>query len=112
MREMAALHSVWRDSAREPASSATPDDNRMIARANILGAGVSAINLPIAVDTMAQWIAACRQNYVCVTGVHGLMESHRDPELRAIHNRAGMASWAFRSVRCLCSSPTSRSSHS
>ena len=90
MREMATLHRGWRDSAGKPVGSAMPDDNRMIARANILGVGVSAINLPIAVDTMARWIAARRQNYVCVTGVHGLMESHRDPELRAIHNRAGM----------------------
>jgi N-acetylglucosaminyldiphosphoundecaprenol N-acetyl-beta-D-mannosaminyltransferase len=62
----------------------------MTARATILGVGVSAINMPIAVDTLGQWIAARRQNYVCVTGVHGLMESHRDPELREIHNRAGM----------------------
>jgi N-acetylglucosaminyldiphosphoundecaprenol N-acetyl-beta-D-mannosaminyltransferase len=27
---------------------------------------------------------------VCVTGVHGVMESQRDEELRRIHNRAGM----------------------
>jgi N-acetylglucosaminyldiphosphoundecaprenol N-acetyl-beta-D-mannosaminyltransferase len=28
--------------------------------------------------------------YVCVTGVHGVMESQRDPELLAIHNASGL----------------------
>jgi N-acetylglucosaminyldiphosphoundecaprenol N-acetyl-beta-D-mannosaminyltransferase len=58
--------------------------------AKILGVAVSAIDIPMAVDILANWIATRRQNYVCVTGVHGIMESHRDPELRAIHNRAGL----------------------
>ncbi|MHB8383524.1 MAG: WecB/TagA/CpsF family glycosyltransferase [Candidatus Binataceae bacterium] len=62
----------------------------MSLRANILGVGVSAINMPIALDTIADWIARREPNYVCVTGVHGVMESHRSPELREIHNRAGM----------------------
>jgi N-acetylglucosaminyldiphosphoundecaprenol N-acetyl-beta-D-mannosaminyltransferase len=74
----------------EAANFTLPEDLVPNARANILGVGVSAINMPLAVDTIAQWIAARRQNYVCVTGVHGLVESHRDAELRGIHNRAGM----------------------
>jgi N-acetylglucosaminyldiphosphoundecaprenol N-acetyl-beta-D-mannosaminyltransferase len=73
-----------------PAAAIRPPAEPEILRANILGVGVSAIDIPMAVDTFAQWIAARRQNYVCVTGVHGVMESHRDPELRAIHNRAGL----------------------
>jgi len=36
------------------------------------------------------WIATRSQNYVCITGVHGVMESQSDPELKSIHNRAGM----------------------
>ncbi|MGH7249129.1 MAG: WecB/TagA/CpsF family glycosyltransferase, partial [Pseudomonadota bacterium] len=62
----------------------------MIARANILGVGVSAINLPIALNTIRDWIDERTPHYVCVTGVHGVIESHRSPELREIHNRAGM----------------------
>ena len=31
-----------------------------------------------------------RRTYVCVTGVHGVMESQRDDRLRQIHNAAGM----------------------
>ena len=37
-----------------------------------------------------RWITDREANYVCVTGVHGIMESHRDAWLKAIHNRAGM----------------------
>jgi N-acetylglucosaminyldiphosphoundecaprenol N-acetyl-beta-D-mannosaminyltransferase len=57
---------------------------------NILGVKVSAINLDLAEDIVATWIKTRAQNYICVTGVHGIMESQRDPELRKIHNRAGM----------------------
>jgi N-acetylglucosaminyldiphosphoundecaprenol N-acetyl-beta-D-mannosaminyltransferase len=57
---------------------------------NILGVKVSAINLDLAEANVETWIATGAHNYVCVTGVHGIMESRRDPELRKIHNRAGM----------------------
>jgi N-acetylglucosaminyldiphosphoundecaprenol N-acetyl-beta-D-mannosaminyltransferase len=39
---------------------------------------------------MADWIEAGKRHYVCVTGVHGVMESQDDEELRDIHNRAGL----------------------
>jgi N-acetylglucosaminyldiphosphoundecaprenol N-acetyl-beta-D-mannosaminyltransferase len=61
-----------------------------IARSNVLGIGVSAINMAIALDTIDKWVAQRVPNYVCVTGVHGVMESRRDAELRAIHNHAGL----------------------
>ncbi|HEX4125647.1 MAG TPA: WecB/TagA/CpsF family glycosyltransferase [Tepidisphaeraceae bacterium] len=57
---------------------------------NVLGVGVSAINLDRAVSTIAGWIDRREHNYVCVTGVHGVMESQRSPELKRIHNDAGM----------------------
>lgn len=56
----------------------------------ILGIRVSTINLDDAVQTIERWIAERRQNYVCVTGAHGVMESRRDEQLRGIHNNAGM----------------------
>lgn len=59
-------------------------------RVNILGVGVSAINLGEALETIARWIAEREPQYVCVSGVHGLMECQRDATLRQIHNRAGM----------------------
>lgn len=60
------------------------------ARVNILGVRVSAIDLPLALDTISSWIAEGRQRYVCVTGAHGVMESRHDTALRVIHNRAGL----------------------
>jgi N-acetylglucosaminyldiphosphoundecaprenol N-acetyl-beta-D-mannosaminyltransferase len=61
-----------------------------IARTNILGVGVSAVNIPLAVEVIDGWIEARTPNYVCVTGVHGIMESQNNPRLRQIHNQAGL----------------------
>lgn len=58
--------------------------------ANVLGVKVSAINIPMALDTIQQWVTHKQQHYVTITGVHGVMESQKDPEVRDIHNRAGM----------------------
>jgi N-acetylglucosaminyldiphosphoundecaprenol N-acetyl-beta-D-mannosaminyltransferase len=61
-----------------------------IPRANILGVGVSAINTLQALQTIDQWIHRREQKYICVTGVHGIMESQRDTSLKQIHNQAGL----------------------
>lgn len=59
-------------------------------RINILGIGVSPINMGIATSTIAHWIEHKLANYVCVTPVHSIMLCFNDPELRQIYNRAGM----------------------
>jgi N-acetylglucosaminyldiphosphoundecaprenol N-acetyl-beta-D-mannosaminyltransferase len=59
-------------------------------RLNVLGIGVSAVNMDSAVEAIGGWIDAGERHYVCVTSVHGVMESWRSSELREIHNRAGM----------------------
>src|ERR1700733_4327047 len=61
-----------------------------LARVNILGVEVSAIDMDIATATLEDYIRSRTPNYVCITGVHGVMESWRDPGLRQIHNRAGL----------------------
>ena len=61
-----------------------------IARANILGIEISAINMETALRTIEAWILRRESHYVCVTGVHGVMESQRDEALRRIHNAAGL----------------------
>lgn len=58
--------------------------------ANVLGVKINATNIPMALETIAEWIQTGDNNYVTVTGVHGVIESQRDEELRIIHNRAGM----------------------
>ena len=59
-------------------------------RVNVLGVGVSAITMADALATVDRWIATRAPQCVCVTGVHGVMESPVDPSLRDIHNRAGL----------------------
>lgn len=59
-------------------------------RVNILGVGVSAINMAQALDIIATWIRERQSHYVCITGVHGLIESQRDAALCRIHNNAGL----------------------
>jgi N-acetylglucosaminyldiphosphoundecaprenol N-acetyl-beta-D-mannosaminyltransferase len=62
----------------------------MTERINILGVGVSAINTSMALDTVDEWILRDEPHYVCVTGVHGIMESYRKEAVRYIHNAAGL----------------------
>jgi len=57
---------------------------------NVLGVCVSAVDMAAALAAIEGWISEREQHYVCVTGVHGVMESRRDDRLRAIHNAAGM----------------------
>jgi N-acetylglucosaminyldiphosphoundecaprenol N-acetyl-beta-D-mannosaminyltransferase len=59
-------------------------------RVDILGVRVSAIDIDRVSDTVAGWIERGEARYVCVTGVHGIMESRRDRVLQRIHNESGL----------------------
>lgn len=59
-------------------------------RVDILGVGVSAIDIQDAVATIDRWIRERQKHFVCITGVHGVMECRRDSDLREIHRAAGM----------------------
>lgn len=61
-----------------------------IERVNILGVYLSAINMPLALETIEGWIVSRERHYVCVTGMHGVMESQTDSGLRRILNEAGL----------------------
>ena len=61
-----------------------------IPRVDVLGVRISAVNPGMALDEIERWIAAGERHYVCVTGVHGVMESQGDSELREIHNHSGL----------------------
>lgn len=68
----------------------TPPTSPRADRATILGVDVSAIDMEDCIATIDGWIRSRRSNYVCVTGVHGVIESQNDHDLRAIHNAAGL----------------------
>jgi N-acetylglucosaminyldiphosphoundecaprenol N-acetyl-beta-D-mannosaminyltransferase len=57
-----------------------------IPRANVLGIGVSAINMDEAVEFSDCLIRENRRGYICVTGVHGVIEAQSDPDFRTILN--------------------------
>ena len=86
---MTALSPACDDSVALP-TSATHEPSMTPKRCNVLGVGVSAVNLDLATELINHWIATHDNQYVCVTGVHGVMESQSDETLRGIHNAAGM----------------------
>ena len=51
-------------------------------RANVLGIQVDALDMTAAIARIASALAARRKGYICVAGVHGIMEAQRDPEVR------------------------------
>lgn len=59
-------------------------------RCNVLGVGVSAIHMEQAVAIAEQCIRERSKGYICVTGVHGVMEAQSDPVLRGILNHSLM----------------------
>jgi N-acetylglucosaminyldiphosphoundecaprenol N-acetyl-beta-D-mannosaminyltransferase len=62
----------------------------MIRRVDVLGVGISVVSMQAAVGEVIRWIESGERRYVCVTSVHGVMESQRDPELLRIHNDSGL----------------------
>jgi N-acetylglucosaminyldiphosphoundecaprenol N-acetyl-beta-D-mannosaminyltransferase len=61
-----------------------------IPRVNILGVGVTPVNLQQTIDILEEWRAERRREYVLCTSVHGLVEAQRDPEIRSALNRSGL----------------------
>jgi N-acetylglucosaminyldiphosphoundecaprenol N-acetyl-beta-D-mannosaminyltransferase len=57
-------------------------------RVNVLGVGLSVLNLELAARAVERALAEKNKGYVCVTGVHGVMEAQKDPAFRAILNHS------------------------
>jgi N-acetylglucosaminyldiphosphoundecaprenol N-acetyl-beta-D-mannosaminyltransferase len=72
----------------EPAARRTSDAG--VQRFNVLGIKVSAVTPDTAVRELHRHVEESRPTYVCVSGVHGVIESLGDETLRAIHNDAGI----------------------
>lgn len=61
-------------------------DNLNPPRVNILGVGVSAIDMQMALKLSDDLIERNGRGYVCVTGVHGISEAQSDPDFRKVLN--------------------------
>ena len=57
-------------------------------RANVVGVGIHAVTLQDAVELLESAIASGNKGYVCVTGVHGVMEARRSESFRGLLDRA------------------------
>jgi N-acetylglucosaminyldiphosphoundecaprenol N-acetyl-beta-D-mannosaminyltransferase len=74
-------------------ASTYPSDRAILAmdhlnRANILGVGISAISMADAVHYSDTFLQRGTCGYICVTGVHGIMEAQADDRFREILNRS------------------------
>lgn len=57
----------------------------------VLGVHVAAIDPAGVLDRVAHWLSVSGSGrYICVTGVHGIMESDRDRSLADVHNAADL----------------------
>ena len=65
-----------------------PSIGSITPRVNILGVGVSALNMQTALEATEALLDSDGQGYVCVTGVHGIMEAQSDTEFRDILNES------------------------
>ena len=57
-------------------------------RVNVLGVGISALNLDSAVAAVVRALERKAKGYVCVTGVHGVSEAQADPGFQRILNHS------------------------
>lgn len=56
---------------------------------DVLGTRVLAVDIAGAVNCVERWVAGADcGHYVCVTGVHGIMEGSRDKAIQRVHNAA------------------------
>jgi N-acetylglucosaminyldiphosphoundecaprenol N-acetyl-beta-D-mannosaminyltransferase len=59
-----------------------------IPRVNVLGVGISSIDLPQAVAAIDAALRDRRKGYICFAGVHPVMEAQADAGLKRIYNRS------------------------
>lgn len=55
---------------------------------NVLGIGVHAVDMRTAVSLLGAQIRSGGKGFVCLTGVHGIMEAQRDPRMQSIFAEA------------------------
>jgi N-acetylglucosaminyldiphosphoundecaprenol N-acetyl-beta-D-mannosaminyltransferase len=59
-------------------------------RVNVLGVGVSAVNIERTLEIIDAWLRDRRHNYVCLTPAHSVMACYADRALRQIFNASGL----------------------
>jgi|SRR5438552_7377013 len=57
-------------------------------RVNVLGVGITPLGVNQTLEVIDSAISNSAKGYICVTGVHGVMEAQKDPTLRTIINKS------------------------
>lgn len=57
---------------------------------DVLDVQISAITMPIAIETIEEWIERGEKHYISICTVHTVMECQRDPAMKEIVNNAGL----------------------
>ena len=63
-----------------------PNVTKSLAHVNVLGIGISAISMGRAVELAEVLLRSGGKGYICITGVHGIMEAQKDAKLKQILN--------------------------
>lgn len=92
-QSMASIATIEEQTIREWAQSlgntCEPNSTEML-RTNILGVGISVINMAEAIERSDSLIRSGGKGYVCVTDVHGVIEAQSDASFRSILNGSHM----------------------
>jgi len=70
--------------------SASKTQENLRQRVDVLGLAVDPVTISTTLARLAAWIDQGERHYVCVSPVHSVMESARDPALCHIHRAAGL----------------------
>jgi len=80
-----------------------------VSRTNILGVGISIINMKNAVEFSDSLIHTGGRNYICITDVHGIVKAQSDAEFKGILNGSALTTpdgiplvWVAYTVRTTC----------
>ena len=58
--------------------------------AHVLGVAVDVVDMEGALEQVSTLLQSSRKGYVCVAGVHGVMEAQRDAQLMEVYSRSAM----------------------
>src|ERR1700748_3795773 len=64
------------------------EQRKLTERVNVLGVGIHAVDMERTASLLEAKIKRGDKGYVCLTGVHGVMEAQRDPILKSIFAQA------------------------
>ncbi len=60
-------------------------------RQRILNYNINPINIQILIETIIEWLKVKKKTYICISAVHGAVESLNNKIYRNAHDRSGLS---------------------